>query len=260
MIPKIIHYCWFGGADKTETAKKCIKSWKKYCKKYEIIEWNESNFDLSKTPKFVQDAYEQKKWAFVTDYVRLKVVYDHGGIYFDTDVELLKRIKKILNCSAYFGQEFDQYVNTGLGFGAEKNAPILKELYSVYDNPELVFDSNNITSITCPKLNEPIFEKYGYKKVNSVQKLKDGVIIYPPEYFCPMDTDLNMSKTKNTISIHHFDASWDNDIHKKMEYFRYAKEQDRKTKIRRLFSVRWYVYKIIGEKNFNKLKKLFRRK
>lgn len=105
MIPKKIHYCWFGGAPKTKLGMKCIKSWKKHCPDYEIIEWNEDNFDFSEAPLYVRQAYEAKKWAFVTDYVRLKVVYDNGGIYMDTDVKLKKILDPLLTNSAYFGFE-----------------------------------------------------------------------------------------------------------------------------------------------------------
>ena len=128
MIPKIIHYCWFGRNPKPELAVKCIKSWKKRCPDYEIIEWNEDNFDISSCPLYVRQAYEAKKWAFVSDYVRLKVVYDEGGVYLDTDVELKKGLDALLAYDAYFGFEDGTHVNTGLGFGAVKGAPILKEM------------------------------------------------------------------------------------------------------------------------------------
>lgn len=104
-IPKVIHYCWFGHDPKPKLAEKCIKSWKKKCPDYKIIEWNEENFDISACPLYVRQAYEAKKWAFVTDYVRLKVVYEHGGIYLDTDVELKKNLDFLLNHKAYFGFE-----------------------------------------------------------------------------------------------------------------------------------------------------------
>ena len=126
MIPKKIHYCWFGHNQLPESAKKCINSWKKFCPSFDIIEWNEENFNIDACPQYVKDAYSQKKWAFVTDYVRLKVVYENGGIYFDTDVELISRIDSLLKYNAYFGFEDGVYVNTGLGFGAVKGMGIIK--------------------------------------------------------------------------------------------------------------------------------------
>ena len=118
MLPKKIHYCWFGGNELPDLAIKCIESWKKYCPDYEIIEWNETNFDLE-CCDFVKEAYKAKKWAFVSDYARLKVVYDNGGIYLDTDVELVKSLDILLQEKCYFGEETTGYVATGLGFGAE---------------------------------------------------------------------------------------------------------------------------------------------
>ena len=104
MIPKKIHYCWVGGNSKPPLVKKCIQSWKKYCPDYEIIEWNESNYDISKNI-YMKQAYEAKKWAFVTDYMRLDIIYEHGGIYLDTDVELIKNIDDLLSNEAFAGIE-----------------------------------------------------------------------------------------------------------------------------------------------------------
>ena len=125
MIPKIIHYCWFGYGPKPKLAEKCIRSWKKYCPDYQIIEWNENNFDISACPLYVRQAYEARKWAFVTDYVRLKVIYENGGIYMDTDVELKKNLDNLLPYNAYFGFENYWVIATGLGFGALRDFPYL---------------------------------------------------------------------------------------------------------------------------------------
>ena len=120
MIPKIIHYCWFGRNPLPKTAEKCIRSWKKCCPDYEIIRWDESNFDVN-CNEYCREMYEQEKWAFLTDYVRLRVVYENGGIYLDTDVEVIKPLDDLLHNSAYMGLETTDKVNTGLGFGAERN-------------------------------------------------------------------------------------------------------------------------------------------
>ena len=119
-IPKVIHYCWFGHNPKPEQALSCIASWKEKCPDYQIIEWNEDNYDISSAPLYVRQAYQEKKWAFVTDYVRLQVVFENGGIYLDTDVELKKSLNALLGYRAYFGFEDATYINTGLGFGAKQ--------------------------------------------------------------------------------------------------------------------------------------------
>ena len=138
MIPKIIHYCWFGGAPKSKLIKKCIKSWLKYCGDYKIIEWNETNFDINTTPLFVRQAYQHKKWAFVTDYVRLKVVYENGGLYFDTDVELLKNPDDFLQNEAFFGFNENNRIATGLVMGANKNCKLLADLMDNYLNDSVL--------------------------------------------------------------------------------------------------------------------------
>ena len=131
MIPKKIHYCWFGRGEKPALAKKCIASWKKYCPDYEIIEWNEDNFDINYNA-YTKYCYENKKWAFLSDYVRLLVVYEHGGIYYDTDVEALKSFDDLLTYKAYFGFENEEHINTGIGFGAEKEHTVLKSMLEMY--------------------------------------------------------------------------------------------------------------------------------
>ncbi len=144
MIPKVIHYCWFGGGEKSRLMKKCIKSWKKYCPDYEIIEWNEDNFDVNGI-EFTKGAYNAKKWAFVTDYARLDIIYKHGGIYLDTDVELLKPLDELLKYKGFFGFEEMGMVNTGVGFGAEKGNLLVKQMRDDYNNDVYSKDSE-----TCP--------------------------------------------------------------------------------------------------------------
>lgn len=137
MIPKIIHYCWFGNSEKPKIINDCIESWRKYCPEYEIIEWNESNFDCCQI-EFSKDAYEDKKWAFVSDYARLKIIYDHGGIYLDTDVLLKNSLNNLLSYDCWLASDDVRYVATGLGFGAAKGNEIVKALldpYSTYEYP-----------------------------------------------------------------------------------------------------------------------------
>ena len=148
MIPKTIHYCWFGGGEKSKLLKKCIRSWMKICPDYQVVEWNEGNFDLSATPEYIRAAYEAKKWAFVSDYARLKIVYENGGIYMDTDVELLKPLDALLDYAGYFGFETAETVNTGLGFAAQKGLPMLQEMMQQYDNRVFNYESGQY--LTCP--------------------------------------------------------------------------------------------------------------
>ena len=203
MIPKIIHYCWFGGKPLPNSVKKCIKSWKKFCPDYEIIEWNESNYDVNKIP-FIQQAYQAKKYAFVSDYARLDIIHSEGGIYLDTDVELLKNLDPLLVNQCFLAMELPGLVATGLGFGAQKGHWFLKENIGFYH--KLNFDANNI--ITCVNITTDLLKKYDLTSDNSKQTLKD-MIILPTEYFCPMNYQTKEIKiTEKTYSIHHYDASW----------------------------------------------------
>ena len=156
MIPKKIHYCWFGRNPKPKLAEKCIASWKKYCPDYEIIEWNEDNFDIDMNA-YVKSAYEQKKYAFLTDYARLLIIYENGGVYFDTDVELIKPIDDLLENKSFFGFEDREHVNTGLGFGAEKENQIIKRMQKEYDG---LLDKGD-SFIGCPILNTNALVKAG---------------------------------------------------------------------------------------------------
>ncbi len=209
MIPKTIHYCWFGRGPKSDIAQKCMNSWKKYCPDYTLIEWNEENFDVNACPLYVRQAYECRKWAFVSDYVRLKVVYDYGGIYLDLDVELIKPLDSLLANSAYFGREDSYHVATGLGFGAEKSSIILRMLMDDYDNIPFVLEDGSIDDTPCPVRNTKVFESLGFVVGNSVQTLDGGIVIYPSNWFCPIDYYTGKkSFTKETVSIHHYSASW----------------------------------------------------
>lgn len=201
-IPKTIHYCWFGGNPLPPFATKCIASWKKYCPDYEIVQWDESNFDVAQCPQYVQEAYAAKKWAFVSDYARLKIIYENGGIYLDTDVTLLKGLDDLLTNQAYFGREDDLYINTGLGFGAEPGVQILRDLMDDYANAK--FDTT-----ACPLRNTPIFERYGLATGDTFQILTDGTAIYPIECFNPKNPRTGLTRiTENSYSVHDYSATW----------------------------------------------------
>ena len=156
MIPRKIHYCWFGRGEKPRLAQKCIASWKKYCPDYEIIEWNEDNFDVNRNA-YTQMCYKEKKYAFLTDYLRLLIVEEHGGIYFDTDVEAVRSFDELLDNPAFFGFENDRFVNTGEGFGAEPHNPAVQQMLAEYDQ---LLDGQHGT-IGCPRLNTDALLKLG---------------------------------------------------------------------------------------------------
>lgn len=216
MIPKKIHYCWFGENSLPDLAKKCIESWKKYCPDYEIIEWNESNYDVRKN-LYMEEAYEAEKWAFVSDYARLDIIYNYGGIYLDTDVELLKKLDDLLNYPVFLATEKIGLVATGLIFGAEpKNESILMML-NEYKDAHFKIEDKVYDLLPCPKRNTKPFLKIGLKKTKEIQNL-GKVIIFPPEYFCPMDNETKeVNITLNTYSIHHYGASWISQNEKKMQ-------------------------------------------
>lgn len=205
-IPRIIHYCWFGSNPLPEDAKKCIESWKKYCPNYEIKEWNESNFDLN-CNTYVQEAYKAKKWAFVTDYVRLYVTYTYGGIYMDTDVEVLKPLDKFLKHKAFSGFESSCNIPTGI-MASEKNFPLYKEFLKYYMDKKFILKDGSLDMTTNVTIMTNICNNYGLIPNNSLQEIK-GWTLYPSEYFCPKDWRTGeMNITKNTYTIHHFSGSW----------------------------------------------------
>lgn len=203
MIPKKIHYCWFGYGEKTKLVQKCIASWKKYCPDYEIIEWNETNFDIEKNA-YTKMCYKEKKYAFLTDYIRLFVVAKYGGIYLDTDVEVIRSLDDLLENPAFFGFETQEYVNTGIGFGAEASNRIIRDMLREYD--ELLDGQHGI--IGCPVLNTKALVKKGLIQNGKKQDI-DGAIIYPGDYFNPYDDPTGrLNKTSNTYSIHWYGKSW----------------------------------------------------
>lgn len=203
MIPKTVHYCWFGRGEKPKLARKCIASWKKFCPDYEIIEWNEENFDVAMNG-YTKMCYEEKKYAFLSDYARLVIVAEHGGLYFDTDVELVKSPDELLSKDAFFGFENEAYVNTGLGFGSVSHGSEVEAMLAEYDT---LLDGKNGT-IGCPKLNTKALVKLGLVQNGLEQKVQDAVI-YPPAFFNPYDSATGeLKRTSETVSIHWYAASW----------------------------------------------------
>ena len=213
-IPKIIHYCWFGKGKMPKLAKKCIKSWKKFCPDYEIICWNEDNFDISQN-RYMKEAYEAKKWAFVSDFARLKVVYDNGGIYLDTDVELIKPIDDLLNCDGFMGFDEKGIIASGLGFGAKKGNKIVGEFLKDYEEIPFLLPDGSFDLTPCPDRNTHTLVRLGMDTKNQKQTFQDMVFL-PSEYLCPMDYYTGKKTiTKNTYSIHHYSASWTSKVTKR---------------------------------------------
>lgn len=196
MIPKIIHYVWVGNNPKPKNIKKCMKTWKKHLKDYEIIEWNESNFDINSHP-FVKKAYEAKKWAYVSDYIRMYAIYNYGGIYLDTDVLVLDNFDKFLDNKVFVGFERENYPFTAV-FGAEKKNKFIKKLLDYYDNLDAYnfdFENNNTISVSNILINE-----YGCSKENKEQLLKDGIKVYKDDVLC--------NPSKNSTAVHIFTGTW----------------------------------------------------
>lgn len=213
-IPRKIHYCWFGNGQKTELVEKCIASWKKFCPDYEIIEWNEYNYDVTQN-EYMHQAYQAKRWGFVSDYARLDIVYRYGGIYLDTDVELVKSMDTLLDGDGFIGFELPvdreglhYTVNTGQGFGAPAGSLAIQKMLDEYRQLSFLNSDGSQNLTACPAYNTRALQALGLKLDNSLQDL-DGFCVYPTDYFCPINWKTKKCVTTvNTYSIHHFDASW----------------------------------------------------
>lgn len=240
-MEKIIHYCWFGGKEMPQLAQKCLKSWKKFCPDYQIMCWNEKTFDINSN-KFVKEAYESKKFAFVTDYVRLHALYNYGGIYMDTDVEVIKPIDKFLENKSFSGFESERYAVTGI-MGSEKGSLFIKELMDYYTNESFVKEDGSLNMIPNTQIITNILDNKGLVKNNQYQVINDEYTLYPIDYFCPIDFDTKKKNiTENTYTIHWFAGSWiplENKIKAKVYNF---------TKV------------ILGDKNAQKISKSIKKK
>ena len=209
MIPKIIHYCWFGGNPLPELALKCINSWKKNMPDYEIKEWNETNYDVRKIP-YIAQAYDAKKYAFVSDYARFDILYQYGGVYFDTDVEVLKDISHIIANGAFIGIEKGEppLLAAGLGIASPKETSIYKEILDSYANDQFYKADGTYNLKTVVTRVSDIFKEHGFLEKDCLQTI-ENTTIYPSEYFCPKDCKTGeITFTKNTYTVHHYDASW----------------------------------------------------
>lgn len=205
MIPKIIHYCWFGRGEKPELAKKCIASWKKFCPDFEICEWNEDNCDYL-AMSFMAEAYAAKKYAFVSDVMRLIVLEQYGGVYFDTDVEVVRSISPLLNDEGFIGFENDQFVNSGQAMAAVPHQPVVQAMIEEYKKLHFANADGTVNAVGCPHLNSDVLERFGLVRNG---QMVAGIHVYPADYFNPLDSVTGkLTKTENTYSIHWYSMSW----------------------------------------------------
>lgn len=207
MIPKIIHYCWFGGNPLPHLAKECIISWKKHLPEYEIIEWNETNFPIDDFI-FAKQALENRKFAFISDVCRLYALKKMGGIYMDTDVEVLKSLDPFLNCNAFSGFENDDFVPTGI-MASEKEGKWVTELLEYYDDRSFINSDLTLATTSNTFIITQIMKEKGFVMNNTFQEINNYVTFYPNDYFCPKSYKTgNIELTDNSYCIHHFAKSW----------------------------------------------------
>ena len=245
MIPRTIHYCWFGQKPLPELASKCIASWKKFLPEYEIKEWNESNFDVNQIP-YTAQAYKCGKFAFVSDFARFKIMYEYGGIYFDTDVEIIKPIDDIITKGPFFGMEtmkWKKFCNPGVGFACSPNETLCKDMVDLYKRQQFILANGRYNLRTVVHNFSNILKHKGFRTSSKPTEFQ-GIIFYPPEYFCPINYYTGKKKiTENTRTIHHYAASWVNKydnpslMEKLWRFFRLPNTDIRK-KILKLFSKR----------------------
>lgn len=219
MIPKIIHYCWMSGEEFPPLIKECIESWKTILPDYEVKEWNSQNFDVNMTI-FTSEAMSKKKYAFVSDYVRLYALYHYGGIYLDSDIKVLKSFNDLLENRAFTGFEDKKRLGVWLLASESKN-PLFRDLLDVYKDKHFIDDEGNMDLTPNPIVLGPIFEKYGIKMNNSLQK-NEHITVYPTDYFCPLDYNTGkVNITSNSYAIHLFNGAWKSGEGKKyIEYYR----------------------------------------
>jgi hypothetical protein len=207
MIPKIIHYCWFGSKRMTKLSDKCVKSWREYLPDYQLKLWNEESFDIN-CNEFAKEAYLSKKYAFVSDYVRLFALYNYGGIYMDTDVEVIRNIDQFLSLPAFSGFETQTNIPTGI-MGSSQYGIWVKELLDYYSDIHFILADGSMNTVSNTITISRIMNEGGFKFDNTVQNYKGVVTIYPSDYFCPKSYDTGqIHLTHNTFCIHHFAGSW----------------------------------------------------
>lgn len=206
-IPKVIHYCWFGGNPLPESALKCIDSWRRFFPDYEIKQWDESNFDVNIIP-YTSEAYSIGKYAFVSDYARMWVLYHHGGIYFDTDVEVVRSFEDILSNCGFMGFETKEFVNPGLGMSLPKGSDIAFKIMEEFERTKFLNDDGSFNPKGIVPITTKVLLSKGLKQNGELQTI-DEISVYPIDWFNPLDDATGrLRKTKNTRSIHWYAKTW----------------------------------------------------
>ena len=244
MIPKKIHYCWFGRGEKSELVLKCIESWKKHCPDYEIVEWNEDNWNINFC-RYTKEAYEKKKWAFVSDVARLEIIFREGGVYLDTDVELINSLDNLLQYDAYFGFENPNGFNTGIGFGGVKGHFLIKQLLDDYLERPLRYPHQKRLDV-CTKIQTDTIRKvFDNLVMDGTLQIINGVAFLPEEYLNPYNGVTDIS-----ISIHHSSLSWMDDKQRSMS--NKSSKHHTEVKLKWIKRIRNPRYTLWIEKHFGK--------
>ncbi len=218
LIPKVIHYAWFGHNRIPDRFEENIATWRKYCPDYEIIRWDESNYDISKN-RYMKEAYEEEKWGFVPDYLRLDVIYEFGGIYFDTDVEVIQNLDDLLGSNSFMGYFDASVVALGLGFGATKGNKLIKILRDYYNDCHFRNEDGSYNMTTCVEYQYGVLKDYGFTMNGEYENI-NGNIIFPMDVFNPMGkSGAHVRITENTHSIHKAELSYES-LKVRDEYFR----------------------------------------
>ncbi|QOR65486.1 glycosyl transferase [Cytobacillus suaedae] len=238
-IPKTIHYCWFGGKEKPDLVKGCMESWKEKLPDYQIVEWNETNFDIN-VNSYVKEAYNSGKYAFVSDYVRVHALYHFGGIYLDTDVEVFKSFNDLLHHPSFWGFEQENYIATST-IGAQKGNVLIKQFLESYKDKKFLKEDGTINSLTNVAIITKMLEGLGLKTDGKYQEIEGLGVFYPQAYFSPYDY-INCQKliTENSYAMHHFYKSW------------------LPLKVRIKGKLKAYLSKVIGGHNIARLRKIYR--
>ncbi|MFB5197818.1 glycosyltransferase family 32 protein [Neobacillus sp. KR4-4] len=238
-IPKIIHFCWFGGKEKPELVRKCIESWKNNLIDYEILEWNETNFDINSNT-YVKEAYKSGKFAFVSDYVRVFVLYNFGGIYLDTDVEVFKPFDNLLHHDSFWGFEQENFIATST-IGAAKGNNLIRLFLESYKNKEYILADGTHNDLTNVAVITKILKSVGLEPNGQYQEIKGLGVFYPQTFFSPYDyINCRNFISENTYAMHHFYKSW----------------LPLRAKIKG--QIKLYLSKIIGGNNIARLRKINR--
>lgn len=205
-IPRIIHYCWFGGGDMPDRYKRWMESWERFCPNYEIKRWDESNYDVTQHP-YMYDAYKARMWGFVPDWARLDITHRHGGIYLDTDVEVVRPLDDLLHMEAFCGMGTSDMVNFGV-FGAAKGNALVESLKADYDRISFINPDGTVDLTASPLYQTEALVQRGLKRCNELQKV-ENMWVFPTDALSPQNLYTGtVRRTKNTFVIHHYDASW----------------------------------------------------